>query len=165
MASIRADINNAINQLSGDLKSTVRLQPHELSDNGGIQPVRNNTKTEHWGSHLLIDFSSANRKIDDESAIENFFKQLFKELDVKPLSKLTIARAPPKEGRGLSACQLLTTSSVTLHTDNEGMDGYLDCFVCKSYDPLKVINLVTKYFEPKHVGVGFLHRDARPYPK
>ena len=149
------------------IKKAIRggLTLHQINDDGTVSEAPQSEKKEHWGYHLLVGFGQANKNIDSEEKIKEFYKKLFKVLEVKELSEIVIKRALPEEGRGLSAMQMLTTSSVTLHTDDEGYDGYLDVFVCAPFKPEPVISLVEEFFTPKIIHKFFVARDVRPYPK
>ena len=116
-----------------------------------------------WGFHLLIDMSECNEKIDDEAAIEQFFGDIITELKMKPLSEIMIKKVDSgEEGRGISAVQMITTSSITFHSDDEERSVYLDIFSCKDFDPKHALEFACKTFEPKEHAAQLIYRDAGP---
>jgi len=136
------------------------IKPEELND----APRKPNRKL-HWGYHLLLDMSLCNKNIDNENVVRAFLKELIRELKMTPIGDPLIAKVDGEDGRGLSAIQLITTSSITFHGDDEKMSVYLDIFSCKPYDPKQAMQTVIKYFNPKHIGHKFITRDAGDYPK
>ena len=126
------------------------------------EPSRNVTKKNAWGFHLIIDMSGCDERMASEKYVKVFFDELIKELDMVPLTKIMTARVDQKGNRGVSAVQMITTSSITFHGDDENMCIYLDIFSCKTYDRIKVVNTIVKYFKPKHMASQFLYRDAGP---
>lgn len=122
-------------------------------------------KRGHWGYHLIMDISECNKKIDDEKAVKAFFKQLVADLEMDTLTDVILVRPKKEQGRGLTAVQVITTSSITFHGDDDEWSVYLDVFSCESFDEDKVIALVKKTFQPKRIGKLSLYRDAGSWPK
>ncbi len=137
-------------------------EPIELEDS----PKNIKGKTQHWGYHLLLDVSECNENINDEEAIKDFLIQLVKEIKMKAIGKPIVVRVDSeKEGRGVSAVQLIESSTITFHGDDDGYNAYIDIFSCAPFNPQIAIKCVKRYFEPKHVGDLWLHRDAGDWPK
>lgn len=136
------------------------IKPIELADVPG-KPIN---KT-HWGYHLLLDASGCNKNIDDPDMVKLFLKMLVKELDMKPIGEPTIIKVSDQEGRGVTGVQVITTSTITFHGDDQEWCVYLDVFSCKTYDPRLVFKLFTRFFKPKHYGYKWILRDAGKWPK
>lgn len=137
-------------------------KPIELED----RPKDIKGKGQHWGYHLLLDCSECNERIDDEKAVENFLKQLVKEIKMKPIGDPIIVKVDSKkEGRGISGVQIIESSTITAHFDDEGRAAYIDVFSCAPYDPEVAIKCVRKFFSPKYVGDLWIERDAADWPK
>src|SRR5215469_15783022 len=102
-----------------------------------------------WGFHLLMDMSECNENIDSIEAVEKFFVDIIAELKVKPLSDIMIKKVFGEQGRGISAVQMITTSSLTFHSDDDKRSVYLDLFSCKNFDPQQAVNFACKVFQPK----------------
>jgi len=117
-------------------------------------------KKRSWGFHLIVDCSGCNRKADNPTDVRAFFRALIRELDMKELTPLVMRRVSGEEGRGISAMQMITTSSITYHEDDDKMAVYLDVFSCKTFKPETALALIRSTFEPKRLAHKFLFRDA-----
>jgi S-adenosylmethionine/arginine decarboxylase-like enzyme len=126
-----------------------------LSDTKDPPPVKDS-----WGFHLLINASSIDQKMDSEKDIEKFFNALIKELKMKKLTDFFCVKVHGEEGRGISAFQMITTSHISMHFDDDKRCGYIDIFSCKSFDPDVAVSMVDKYFKPKKIASQFIFRDA-----
>lgn len=131
------------------------LGTETLSDEPNPPP-----KNKSWGYHLLVDCSSCNDKIDDEKCIEDFIDLLVNELDMKKLSPLTLERVDGEDGRGISAMQMITTSHLACHFDDDKRSGYIDVFSCKEFKPETALKTIEEYFQPKRMAHQFVYRDA-----
>jgi len=118
------------------------------------------TPEESWGFHLLIDCLDMDDEIDDEKDIEAFFTELIQALDMKPLSEFFCVRVDNEEGRGISAFQMITTSHIAMHFDDDGHNGFMDVFSCKKFDPRIVLQMIEKHFKPDNMMVQFVYRDT-----
>jgi S-adenosylmethionine decarboxylase len=158
--SLRDTIKRSVNQV----KSSKDLIPHEIVDNTA-KPVKDTPN--HWGYHLILDLTKCNDNIDDEDQIEQFLRDLVKALEMKAIGDPIIFRVDSqKEGRGISALQLIETSNIAIHTDDgDEHSAYIDVFSCAPYQPETVINLIDQYFEPQKIEKLFLLRDAGYYPE
>jgi len=117
-------------------------------------------KSKSWGFHLLVDCSNCNDKIDSPDDIEEFFDQVIKKLKMKKLTEFFYEKVEGEEGRGVSAFQMITTSHISMHFDDEKRSGYLDIFSCKEFDPAPVVKMIKEYFEPKGIASQFIYRSA-----
>ena len=120
-------------------------------------------KQDAWGYQLILDMEDCSEMMDNKGYVTKFFKELISELDMKELSPIMIVKVDGPDlgsGRGLSAVQMITTSSITFHSDDDKRCIYLDVFSCKKYNPDIVIRTVDKYFSPKRISKKFLYRDA-----
>lgn len=140
-------------------------KPIELED----KPKPRGPEGGHWGYHLLLDVSECNKKIDDEKAVILFLKDMVKLLKMTPIGEPIVVRVDTKEkgesARGMSAIQIITTSHISIHGDDDEWSAYIDIFSCAPYDPKVAIECVKKHFEPKHVGDIWIERDSGSWPK
>jgi S-adenosylmethionine/arginine decarboxylase-like enzyme len=139
---------------------TYRNDDEELSD---YDPPKG--EDEHWGYHLLMDMSGCNKNINSVRKIREFYKELISELKMKTLSDLILEYVDEDNNRGHSAMQMITTSSITFHADDNNMCLYLDIFSCKTFDRDKALQTVQKHFEPASLAHKFIYRDAGPAKK
>lgn len=115
---------------------------------------------DHWGYHLLVDMSGCNDDINDINIVVKFVKELVILLDMKPIGDTIAYYIDDETGKGVTAVQIITTSTITFHGDDIGKCVYLDVFSCKPYDSDSVLTLVDKYFSPTNKKHQFLHRDT-----
>lgn len=138
------------------------IKPEEIDD---IPSSKDLGKKGHWGYHLLIDASDCNTDIDDTVKVELFVRELVKKLKMKPIGKPIVVKVNDEDGRGTTAVQIITTSTITFHGDDEKWSVYLDVFSCKQYEPKIALKLFIDYFQPKHMAYKWIYRDAGNYPK
>lgn len=131
----------------------------------GDVPKKPAPENEHWGYHLIIDMSGCSNT-DKHDHVLSFFENLIKKLKMKPLSKPVITSVHGGEqGRGTSCMQLITTSSITYHSDDQKDCIYLDIFTCKSFEPKDAFAVIDEYFHPKNIGFKWIFRDCGKWPK
>lgn len=139
------------------------LEPIEVDDVAGKDDDR--AGEQHWGYHLIVDMSDCNRNINSNEAIEKFFDELVTKLKMKKLAEAEFYDVSGVEGRGVTAFQVITTSHISFHSDDDEMSVYCDVFSCAPYDPEVAIECVKKWFAPKHLGLLWLYRDAGKWPE
>lgn len=144
-----------------------------ITDPPGFAPIEVDDKSggldapsgQHWGYELLLDMSDCTGPMDDDDAVREFMGAMVKALDMKVLMPMQLIHVHGKDGRGVTAVQTITTSSITFHGDDERHCIYLDVFSCAPYDPRVAFDLALKWFAPQHVGYRWLYRDAGEYPE
>lgn len=119
--------------------------------------------SQYWGYHLTLDCHDCNRyKIKNEEHVKDFIKELMVRIDMKPIGdtrvEYTAAEFPDKAG--LTAVQIIVTSTIVAHFIDSTGDLYLDVFSCKQFDIETVVNTVDEYFLPSNTRVNFLTRQA-----
>jgi S-adenosylmethionine decarboxylase len=165
------------------------LEPIEVDDVAGKDDEQ--AGEQHWGYHLIVDMSRCNRNINDNKAISRFFDELVTKLGMQKLGGPTIYGPPSDQGgilstvlnflkkyfgaifydvsgvkgRGVTAFQVITTSHISFHSDDDEWSVYCDVFSCAPYDPEVAIECVKKWFAPKHLGLLWLYRDAGKWPE
>lgn len=119
--------------------------------------------SQYWGYHLTLDCHDCNRyNIKNEEHVKDFIKELMVRIDMKPIGdtrvEYTAAEFPDKAG--LTAVQIIVTSTIVAHFIDSTGDLYLDVFSCKQFDIETVVNTVDEYFLPSNTRVNFLTRQA-----
>jgi S-adenosylmethionine decarboxylase len=117
----------------------------------------------YWGYHLTLDCSNCVRDlIKDEDNVRKFVRTLLDRIDMKPIGdtwiEYTAGEFPDKAG--LTAVQIIVTSTIVAHFIDLTGDLYLDVFSCKVFDIATVENTVREFFGPEKVRVNFLTRHA-----
>ena len=109
----------------------------------------------YYGKQLLLDAEECNGNILSIQMVTDFIKQLVKEIDMLAWDDPLVEHFPQDDSigsvKGISAVQLIYTSSITLHGHDNTRDMYLDVFSCKDFCKEEVEKFVTKFFKPKSI--------------
>ena len=119
--------------------------------------------TQYWGYHLTLDCANCDRElIKSEDNVRKFVKELLVRIDMQPIGdthvEYTAAEFPDKAG--LTAVQIIVTSTIVAHFIDSTGDLYLDVFSCKQFDLETVVATVEEYFKPEKTRVNYLTRQA-----
>jgi S-adenosylmethionine decarboxylase len=114
----------------------------------------------YWGYHLIIDMGECNESINDVNQVENFIRTLVQTIDMKPIGEPIMVYVDEDGQKGVTGVQIITTSTITFHGDDEGKAVYLDVFSCKEFDMNTVLQLTTQYFNPQRIKHSWIIRDA-----
>ena len=124
-----------------------------------MRKTRKNTKA--WGYHLIIDAARCDpRAIRSKPAIAAFVKELVGAIDMKAYGAPRIVRFGEGRLLGYTLVQLIETSNITCHFDEEKDNAYFDLFSCKTFDPKMAIGVFNKHFQPAHKKIKFFKRQA-----
>jgi S-adenosylmethionine/arginine decarboxylase-like enzyme len=113
-----------------------------------------------WGIHLLVDASGCNEYINCVNNVRAFIIKLVQKIKMHPIGKPMVVYVDTEEGKGVSAVQLITTSTITFHGDDEGKRAFIDVFSCKEFDQQKVIDYIKEVFRPQKINTRLIIRDA-----
>jgi len=92
-----------------------------------------------FGYHLILDVSDMNSNISSVEKVEHWVRELVKRIDMVPFGEPRVERFGEGDLVGITAVQLIMTSSIVAHfTDLTGC-GYIDVFSCKEFDQDDVI--------------------------
>lgn len=107
----------------------------------------------YYGLYLGVDCDSCNNLIKDVEIVKDFLKSLTERLGMIAALPPMVDRIPgEKENQiGISGVQMLTTSSITIHTNDMFQDAYIDIFSCREYDVDVAIQFIKAWFDPKIV--------------
>jgi S-adenosylmethionine/arginine decarboxylase-like enzyme len=94
---------------------------------------------------------NCNENITSIQAVKEFITQLVMDIDMVPFGECHCYRFGEGEEIGLSAVQLIYTSSITMHTNDLYREGYLDVFSCKDFSENQVNESVKQVFSPERV--------------
>jgi S-adenosylmethionine/arginine decarboxylase-like enzyme len=114
----------------------------------------------YWGYHLIIDISQCNAAINSVESVTLFIKELVSLLKMHQLGSPQVVYISSDEGKGVSAAQIITTSTITFHGDEEENCAFIDVFSCKEYDHEVVLGCVKRYFAPQHINHTMVYRNA-----
>jgi S-adenosylmethionine/arginine decarboxylase-like enzyme len=105
--------------------------------------------TKYYGKHMMLTLESCNDNILSVESIKDFLKEMADEIKMIRYGEPIAARFGEGIEVGISAVQLITTSALTIHTNDAARDMYLDVFSCKWFEEETVIGVANKYFSPK----------------
>ncbi len=112
----------------------------------------------YYGKHLILTARGCNKNILDTKTIATFMTALTKRIDMVAYGDPIAARFGGGIEVGISAVQLIETSAIVIHTNDQARDMYLDVFSCKTFSEDKVIEFVQKTFNPKTINHQVLMR-------
>lgn len=117
----------------------------------------------YWGYHLTLDCADCDRgSIASKETVKKFLEVLLGRIDMLPIGEprieYTAGQFPDKAG--LTAVQIIVTSSITAHFIDSSGDLYLDVFSCKTFDIATVQSTVDEFFKPRKQRANFLTRQA-----
>jgi len=111
-----------------------------------------------WGKHLLVDCKNYSRRWTKEH-IARFIDGLIFLLKMKKLGPLVIDEMDEENNKGISAIQMITTSSITFHEDAIRKSFYLDVFSCSDFDAENVIDMIKAWFDPQDIKWQVIERN------
>jgi len=112
----------------------------------------------YYGKHLILTARGCNENILDIPKVNTFIRELVKKIDMVAFGDPIVARFGGGIEVGLSAVQLIETSAITIHTNDQSRDMYLDVFSCKTFSEFTVVDFVKKTFNPKEFNYQTLLR-------
>ncbi|MCD6341851.1 MAG: S-adenosylmethionine decarboxylase [Thaumarchaeota archaeon] len=113
--------------------------------------------------HLLLDLYGCDvRNLNDESLLQEAFRDLSKILDMHVIAGPLIVRYVGKKdspsGEGLSGFMIVAESHVSIHTDIRTGYASIDVYSCKEFDADQVEEYLRGIFKPKKLEKRFILR-------
>lgn len=101
-----------------------------------------------WGKLGVINLYKCNpHKIRSKREIKKFMKQLCIEINMIVHGPCIVERFGEGSLEGISAMQLIETSSIAVHCDEIENRTFLDIFSCRDFDVKKAKEFSKKFFE------------------
>jgi S-adenosylmethionine/arginine decarboxylase-like enzyme len=104
-----------------------------------------------YGRHALLHLVHCNENILSIEKVKTFISALVQDIDITAFGECQCFRFGEGDEIGLSAVQLIYTSSITLHTNDLHREGYLDVFSCKDFSVDQVVESVSSFFSPERI--------------
>jgi S-adenosylmethionine/arginine decarboxylase-like enzyme len=102
------------------------------------------------------------QKIRCPNNINQFAKQLVKDIDMVAYGEPQIVMFGSGNKKGYTLVQLIETSNITAHFVEETNDVYLDVFSCKPFNKKSVDRVVSEFFGPRRQNFQYVVRQAPP---
>ncbi len=119
--------------------------------------------SDYWGYHLILDCAACDKQlISDRQNVYRFIEELLVRINMLPIGEPTIEYTAGEfpDKAGLTAIQIIVTSTIVAHFIDSTGDLYLDVFSCRKFDSYEVTRTVDEFFVPKKIRVNFLTRQA-----
>ena len=117
----------------------------------------------HWGYHTLLDCGGCDlQAITNPKVLTAWVKELVERIKMVPYGEPQVIHFGKNEYHlaGWTVIQLIETSNIIAHFNDNTGEGYIDIFSCKDYDIEDAISVVVEYFNPKKIRKTFLTRQA-----
>ena len=105
----------------------------------------------HYGKHVVLTASGCNAALLEKDKIADFCRDMVKRIYMVPFGEPFVERFGGGDEVCISAVQLIQTSAITIHTNDEARDMYLDVFSCKDFESETVVQTVKDYFAPSGI--------------
>jgi S-adenosylmethionine/arginine decarboxylase-like enzyme len=105
----------------------------------------------YYGKHLILTARECSEALLDIPTVTRFMRELVDRIDMVAFGQPVIARFGGGIEVGISAVQLIETSAIVIHTNDQARDLYLDVFSCKTFSEAAVIDFVREYFSPEGI--------------
>ncbi|MCB1049280.1 MAG: S-adenosylmethionine decarboxylase [Acidobacteria bacterium] len=104
----------------------------------------------YYGKHLMVTAESCNDKLIDLPTVTQFLKDVADRIGMIRYGEPVCARFGDGCQVGISGVQLITTSAITIHTNDEMRDMYLDVFSCNWFSESLVYEMIDELFSPQN---------------
>ena len=112
----------------------------------------------YYGKHLIVTAKQCNEKLLDKEEIAKFIAELVDRIDMVAFGDPIVERFGGGIEVGISAVQLIETSAIVIHTNDQSRDMYLDVFSCKTFSEADALEFVQQVFNPSSTNYQVLMR-------
>ncbi len=112
----------------------------------------------YYGKHLILTAKSCNDSLLEKKEVARFLTTLVDRIQMVAFGKPIVERFGAGVQTGLSAVQLIETSAIMIHTNDQARDLYLDVFSCKTFCEHMVTAYVKTIFNPSDLNYQVLMR-------
>jgi S-adenosylmethionine/arginine decarboxylase-like enzyme len=113
----------------------------------------------YYGKHLILTAQGCNDNLLSVEAIGNWVTELVDRIDMQAFGEPVVARFGEGIEVGISAVQLIHTSAIVIHTNDQSREMYLDVFSCKGFSEDDVIDHLNETFAATSVNFQILFRN------
>lgn len=112
----------------------------------------------HYGQHMMVTALGCNEALLSIEKLYEFLQQLADDIDMVRYGPPIVARFGKGHETGCSGVQLIETSQISFHSNDNHRDIYLDVFSCKSFKESTVTQLLEQYFSPSSITSEMVYR-------
>ena len=113
-----------------------------------------------WGKLASINLYDCNeKKIKNKKEIRKFVYELCKLIKMKKIGPTKIKRFGKGNLKGYSVMQFISTSSITIHFDEEKNRAFIDIFSCKAFNSKVAEKFSKDFFNAKKARTRVLSRE------
>jgi S-adenosylmethionine/arginine decarboxylase-like enzyme len=102
----------------------------------------------YYGKHLIVTARGCNENLLDKAKIAAYMTDLVDRIDMVAFGDPVVERFGGGIEVGISAVQLIETSAIVIHTNDQARDMYLDVFSCKTFLEQDVLDFTQQIFAP-----------------
>jgi S-adenosylmethionine/arginine decarboxylase-like enzyme len=112
----------------------------------------------HYGQHMMVTALGCNEALLSIEKLYEFLQQLADDIDMVRYGPPIVARFGKGHETGCSGVQLIETSQISFHSNDNHRDMYLDVFSCKSFEEATVTRALEQYFSPSSITSEMVYR-------
>lgn len=112
----------------------------------------------YYGKHLIVTARGCSENVIHKEKIADFITELVDRIDMVAFGAPVVERFGEGIEVGISAVQLIETSAIVIHTNDQARDMYLDVFSCKTFSEQDVLDFVQLRFNPTSTNYQVLMR-------
>lgn len=112
----------------------------------------------HYGQHMMVTALGCNEAILSIEKLYEFLQQLADDIDMVRFGPPIVARFGKGHETGCSGVQLIETSQISFHSNDNHRDMYLDVFSCKTFTEATVYGVLEQYFSPSSITSEMVYR-------
>lgn len=108
----------------------------------------------YYGQHLMVSAYGCSEVVLDEGFVKSFMSRLADRINMvrwgEPVAQRFGGEHP--DDLGISGVQLITTSAITVHTNDLHRDLFLDVFSCRQFSNADTVAFVREELRPEACG-------------
>ncbi|NJL93988.1 MAG: S-adenosylmethionine decarboxylase [Anaerolineae bacterium] len=105
----------------------------------------------YYGKHLILTGMGCNDALLSKETMVDFLKTLADRIDMVRFGEPLVERFGEGIEEGISGVQLIQTSALVTHTNDQARDLYLDVFSCKDFEAEAVMAYVREVYAPANI--------------
>jgi S-adenosylmethionine/arginine decarboxylase-like enzyme len=112
----------------------------------------------HYGQHMMVTALGCNEALLSIEKLYEFLQTCADDIDMVRYGPPIVARFGKGHETGCSGVQLIETSQISFHTNDNHRDMYLDVFSCKPFTEETVNSVLESFFSPTTITSEVVYR-------